>query len=257
MCRQVKLTKIQREVLELLNDGAMMVIDVHNMPSIGDRVLSPQTRYSLTEKRLITRMDKSKSVESKGNGFVITEKGRRVLNVNPPPRKRKANTVHKKDKTCPECKQHKPITEFVTIYGFKNPRGKYCKTCFELHQKQHAMSLMEGRDYCLYCGRKIEKAYDWTSEGNSERTYLHRDHMDPISLGGEDSERNTVYCCVECNLKKGNKLFSDWLMELKPECREISQSIYIQKHGRVPEEFKPADNNIVLMINLDDMTKKL
>ncbi len=234
-----------------------MVIDVHNMPSIEDRSLSPQTRYSLTEKRLITRKDKSKSVETTGNGFVITEKGKRALAENPPPRKRKANLVLKKEKTCPECEQLKPVSDFVTIYGVDNPRGKYCKICFELHQKQHAMSLMEGRDYCLYCGRIIEKAYDWTPEGNSERTYLHCDHMDPVSLGGEDAERNTVYCCVECNLQKGNKLFSDWLMELKPEYREISRNIYTQKHGRTPEEFKPSSNNIVFTIDLDDVLKRL
>lgn len=234
-----------------------MVIDVHNMPSINDRALSPHTRYSLTEKRLITRKDKSKSVETKGNGFVITEKGKRALAENPPPGKRKASVILKKEKTCPGCKQLKPINEFVSIYGVKNPRGKYCKSCFELHQKQHAMSLMEGRDYCLYCGRKIEKAYDWTPEGNSERTYLHRDHMDPVSLGGEDSERNTVYCCVECNLQKGNKHYTDWLMELKPDYREISRSIYMQKHDRTPEGFKPSDNNIVLKIDLDDVFKGL
>lgn len=238
----MKLTKVQREVLELLESGAVMVIDSYNMPSIKGRNLSPQTRYTLTEKRLVSRKDKSKPVDAKGNGFIITEKGRRVLANNPPPKARKASNIIKKEKTCPECKLVKPIDDFVSIYGVKNPRGKYCKSCFELHQQQHAISLMEGRDYCLYCGRKIEKAYDWTLEGKSEKTYLHLDHMDPLSLGGEDSETNTVYCCVECNLQKGNKPYSEWLMELTPDCREVARSIYIKKHGRAPEDYKPSHN---------------
>lgn len=244
----MKLTKVQREVLELLENGALMTIDCYNMPSIGNRNLSPQTRYFLTEKRLVTRKDKTKSVEAKGNGFIITDKGRNVLAENPPPTKRKVSRILKKEKACPNCKLIKSIDEFVTIYGVKNPRGKYCQACFEMHQREHAISLMEGRDFCLYCGSRIEKAYDWTPEGNSERTYLHLDHMDPVSLGGEDSQTNTVYCCVSCNLKKGNKLYSDWLKELKPECREISRKIYIQKHGREPEGFKPLENMIVITV---------
>ncbi|MDK1030200.1 MAG: HNH endonuclease signature motif containing protein [Anaerolineae bacterium] len=253
----MKLTKIQREVLELLENGAVMTIDCYNMPSIGDRNLSPQTRYFLTDKRLVTRKDKTKSVETKGNGFVITDKGRNVLSKNPSPKKRKVSRILKKEKTCPDCKWIKSIDDFVTIYGVKNPRGKYCQECFDKHQREHAISLMEGRDFCLYCGNKIKKAYDWTPEGNSERTYLHLDHMDPVSLGGEDSERNAVYCCVSCNLKKGNKLYSDWLNELKPECRDISREIYIQKHGREPEGFRPSENVIVLAVDLADIYEKL
>jgi 5-methylcytosine-specific restriction endonuclease McrA len=107
---------------------------------------------------------------------------------------------------------------------------------------------MGGRNFCLYCGVKIEKAYDWTAEGNSAHTYLHLDHMDPISLGGEGSERNTVYCCVSCNLKKGDKLFTKWPGELKPKYRELSRRVYIEKHGKKPEEFEPSANEIVICI---------
>ena len=249
----MKLTKTQREVLELLDNGAVMTIDCYNMPSIEDRQLSPQTRYFLTEKRLVTKKDKSKSVESKNNGFIITEKGRKVLSENSLPKKRKPSRIIKSEKICPNCKHIKSIDEFVTIYGFKNPRGKYCQGCFNKHQQGHVTYLMESRDFCLYCGEKIKKAYDWTPEGNSKRTYLHLDHMDPLSLGGELSKKNTVYCCVSCNLKKGNKLYSDWLTELAPEYRDLSRKIYIQKHGREPEDFKSSDNLTVFTINL---TKK-
>ncbi len=180
-----------------------------------------------------------------GNGFVITEKGKRVLAENPAPKKRKKSEILKQEKTCPECKLLRSINEFVTIYGVKNPRAKYCIACFALHQKQHAMSLMEGRDFCLYCGQKVEKVYDWTPDGKSDRVYLDCDHMDPLSLGGEDSERNTVYCCVKCNLRKGNRPYTEWLMELEPECRIISLGIYMEKHGRSPEDFKPLEPYVI------------
>lgn len=233
-----------------------MVINRHNTPSIEGRELSPQTRYSLTKKQFVTRKNKSKRVDAKGNGFVITEKGRRFLADNPLPTTRKSSIIIKNEKTCGKCNLLKPITEFVTIYGVKNPRGKYCKNCFEFHQQQHAMSLMEGRDFCLYCGKKIKKVYDWKPEGKPEKTYLHLDHMDPLSLGGEDSKSNTVYCCVDCNLQKGNKTYTEWLKELKQDNREIARHIYLQKHGRAPEDFKPSDNKFVLTIDLANLFKE-
>jgi len=252
-----KLTKTQREVLELLNLGHMMVIDRYNTASIGNHNIAPQTRYFLTENRYVCRKDKSKSVKTKGNGLVITDKGRRALENSPPPKKRGPSTIKKKEKSCPECQVVKPIEDFVTIYGFPNPRGKYCQSCFLKHQREHAMALMEGKDFCLYCGTKIDKAYDWTPEGGSARTYLNLDHMDPLSLGGEHSERNTVYCCVSCNLKKRDKPFTEWLQELDPICRDLSRKIYVKKHGREPEEFKALASELVISIDLRDLFSKL
>lgn len=75
----IKLTKLQREVLEALKSGALITLDEHNMPSLGGRALQPQTRYFFTENRLITRADKTRSVEAKGNGFTISAKGLALL----------------------------------------------------------------------------------------------------------------------------------------------------------------------------------
>ena len=74
-----KLTKIQLQVLELLEQGAMMVIDAMNMASIGDRNIAPQTRYFLTNSRLVTRKDKTKAITTSGNGYVISKKGIQAL----------------------------------------------------------------------------------------------------------------------------------------------------------------------------------
>lgn len=80
-----KLTKHQREIFDLLDQGHMIEIDKSNMPSICGLSISPQTRYFLTENRYVTKKDKNKSVETKGNGFVISEKGRKILELNPSP----------------------------------------------------------------------------------------------------------------------------------------------------------------------------
>jgi hypothetical protein len=163
----------------------------------------------------------------------------------------------KVEKTCLGCLQVKPIEEFVTIYGFKNPRGKYCHDCFLTHEHNHAVSLLEGRNFCLYCGKKIEKAYDWTPEGNSAKNYLNRDHMDPVALGGEDSQHNTVFCCVSCNLKKVNRPFTEWLQMLSPEYRELSRKIYAEKHAHQPEDFTPSVNRLIITVDLGDPTTEL
>lgn len=75
----IKLTELQREVLEALKAGALITLDEHNMPWLGERALQSQTRYFLTENRFIMRQDKTRSVESKGNGFTISPKGLAVL----------------------------------------------------------------------------------------------------------------------------------------------------------------------------------
>ena len=75
----IKLTKIQREILEALRDGAIMVVDKHNSAALGDRMVQPQTRDFLTSHRLVTRLDKERAVGVKGNGFAISQKGLEAL----------------------------------------------------------------------------------------------------------------------------------------------------------------------------------
>jgi 5-methylcytosine-specific restriction endonuclease McrA len=51
---------------------------------------------------------------------------------------------------------------------------------------------------CQYCGRhKRELGY---------RESLTRDHLIPISRGGDNGWANVVTACSRCNLKKGNRL---------------------------------------------------
>jgi 5-methylcytosine-specific restriction endonuclease McrA len=242
----LKLTDIQKKVLSLLDDGNIMVIDKMNLATIKDKNVASSTRYFLTKNKLVERKDKTKSINTKGNGYVISEKGKEIFLINQKTKKRSSPRVLAKEKKCGKCNLVKHISEFVNIWGYKNPRGKYCYNCFLDIEQEHAISLMDGRDFCIYCGKKIEKVYDWEENGKSSKTYIHLDHMDPISLGGRDSDQNTVYCCVECNLKKGDKLFVDWLKTLKPEFQKLSRDVYISKHHRKPESFKPMKYEYVI-----------
>ena len=75
----LKLSKLQAEVLAALRDGQLLTLDKTNMPFLGACALQPQTRYFLTENRLITRKDTTRSIESEGNGFTISKKGLALL----------------------------------------------------------------------------------------------------------------------------------------------------------------------------------
>jgi hypothetical protein len=161
----------------------------------------------------------------------------------------------KSEKQCPRCGHIKHISEFVTIYGYPNIRGKYCFPCFNDREREYATEILEGRDFCLYCGKKIEKLYDWSPDGNPCKTYVNLDHMDPISLGGEDTDENTVYCCPDCNLKKGGKTFTDWLKNLESPYREIAREVYTKKQGRQPEDFQPKKLEIIMKLEIPEVLK--
>ena len=66
---------------------------------------------------------------------------------------------------------------------------------------------------------------------------MHIDHMDPLFKGGEDSIRNTVYCCSRCNYRKGRLSFLSWLQKLEPKFQDLARQIYVNKHGHPPEVF--------------------
>lgn len=93
---------------------------------------------------------------------------------------------------------------------------------------------------CPYCGGRLGPLPILLPEAVGEGQTAHLDHMDPLSLGGEDSVRNALYVCRACNLAKGKRSFVDWLSMLTPACREIARRIYQEKHGHAPEAFIPG-----------------
>lgn len=192
-------------------------------------------------------------------------------------------------KKCRECGIRKSKDEFVDIDGNKNTRGHYCFSCYkkrlkDLHtaikenraakiRKYNILygeyweyyatpvdfsdELFEERDFCPYCGKKFPKTHPDSQSYQSCSPFVHIDHMDPLIKGGEDSIRNAVCVCAACNLKKGDRLFIDWVQDLKPRYKKLSYEIYKQKHGHRPESFKagnstPRSTGIYYELRLDE-----
>ena len=101
-------------------------------------------------------------------------------------------------------------------------------------------TLYVERSTCPYCGGPLGMLALLVSKPTTESLSAHLDHMDPLSHGGEDSIRNTVYVCRNCNLAKGRRLFIDWLEKLDPTNRECARHIYEVKHRHTPEVFQPG-----------------
>ena len=101
-------------------------------------------------------------------------------------------------------------------------------------------TLYVAQSTCPYCGGRLGPLPILEPEAAEEGQSAHLDHMDPLSLGGEDSVRNALYVCRACNLAKGKRPFVDWLAMLTPTYREIARRIYQEKHGHAPEAFVPG-----------------
>jgi 5-methylcytosine-specific restriction endonuclease McrA len=56
--------------------------------------------------------------------------------------------------------------------------------------------LAEHDRRCAYCG--------------VQTSYLTRDHIVPLSRGGQHTKSNIVPACYTCNVSKGNRLLSEW-----------------------------------------------
>lgn len=109
-----RLSNIEREILQALRDGEMITIDRFNMAYLGSRPIQSQTRYFLTQNRLITRFDKSKAVEAKGNGFTISKKGLLLLEKAAPPKREAGLAPRSQAKS---LRQNSPPTEKQLSYA--------------------------------------------------------------------------------------------------------------------------------------------
>jgi HNH endonuclease len=79
----------------------------------------------------------------------------------------------------------------------------------DLSARHHCAPLLTNRHLfvrdrllCAYCGRMVEDKA------------LTRDHIQPVSRGGEDTWMNCVACCAGCNHRKGNRRPEEAGMEL-------------------------------------------
>lgn len=82
----MKMTQIQRETLEALARGAMLTLDQYNILNLSDALpgrnspmVTGSVRDFLTRNRLVERLDKTRDLKVKGNGYIISAKGRAAL----------------------------------------------------------------------------------------------------------------------------------------------------------------------------------
>ena len=162
----------------------------------------------------------------------------------------------KPTKTCKRCGDDRPKEDFVSQFGFANPRGQLCRNCWEAKQRDEVRELMDGREACLYCGTVIPRPRDYNESGTVTKTHVHMDHMDPVSRGGydpfaydveigdfsENTKRNIAFCCSVCNLRKSDMLYVQWLKVIPPENRELAREVYRNRNGFEPEHFIPQEN---------------
>lgn len=99
----LKLTDIQKKVLSFLCDGNIMIVDKMNLASIIDQNVASSTKYFLTKNKLIEKMDKTKSIYTKGNGYVISDKGKEVFLLNQKTKKRYSPRILMQEKKCGRC----------------------------------------------------------------------------------------------------------------------------------------------------------
>lgn len=125
-----------------------------------------------------------------------------------------------------------------TIIGIKGKFKHNRKTPVLTNSNLFRRDLMT----CSYCGKHFNDAH------------LTRDHIVPVSKGGDDSWMNCVAACRKCNGKKGNKMLQDTDLELvwTPYVPNREEALILQnrhiladqaefianfipKHSRVPQ----------------------
>lgn len=83
---------------------------------------------------------------------------------------------------------------------------------------------MSATPRCLYCGN--------TEPPDAERAQrIGVDHLVPRSRGGRDIPENTVQACFGCNVRKNDRLPSEWRDDLPPEVYELEQRALVLHPG--------------------------
>ena len=83
--------------------------------------------------------------------------------------------------------------------------------------------FVRDRGTCLYCGKQMP-------DGD-----LTRDHVNPVSRGGNDTWDNVVAACKRCNHFKGNRLLEECGMELLalPYVPNFAEYLALINSGRI------------------------
>lgn len=157
-----------------------------------------------------TKCNKTKDYEefhkdkNTSDGFKIYCKVCRCLDYN---NYYKENKEHKREYYKNNKRKIKQYTKFwkeqnrlkVRVYNI-NYKNK--KKCGDKITKTFINNLNRQQCYkCLYCGCDVSEVF-------------HVEHLTALSRGGLNTKDNLAISCPTCNLKKSNKLFFEYFIEL-------------------------------------------
>ena len=111
----------------------------------------------------------------------------------------------------------------VTLNSIIASKGKvYTKGRTEPPLTNKAL-FRRDQNVCLYCGSRFQEVD------------LSRDHVHPISRGGQDTWTNVVTACKRCNAHKGSQLPGECHMELLalPYCPNHAEYLALSHSGRI------------------------
>lgn len=116
---------------------------------------------------------------------------------------------------------------------------------------------MKGREECQYCHKKFTK----------EKMTI--DHMFPIDFGGPTITNNLLPACKECNNKKGNMTYQQYMTFLEEKnagleeiylkaLKKYQEEIRKKKIYQIPKEWitEKTINDIVINMNLYENYRK-
>lgn len=126
-------------------------------------------------------------------------------------------------KKCCHCQEELPYTDYKYKFPKKNILYSMCRACFNIYIRDEYVAKGKHKD-SKYKRRALEKeigkipdtfyaidngfcSYCGTYEGIGKLTI---DHFIPLSLGGDNSIHNLVWCCNKCNCGKRDKDFYTW-----------------------------------------------
>lgn len=130
---------------------------------------------------------------------------------------------------CSCCGEEKPETEYYR-QSYTNERCLECKTCTNVKRSVQRHKAKHGKFISKEKHRTMTKHIDYTlddwrdamlhfggqcpicgvREGRARKSKFDRDHIVPVSKGGETTRRNIMPCCPQCNRGRGNAEIISW-----------------------------------------------
>lgn len=162
-------------------------------------------------------------------------------------------------RVCKQCKEEKEIADYPTVNDSRRKQGRrkpICSDCWTLYRRAYRHENPDQRR--LWSKRRSRRMRD-QSDGSLTRGVLVRlygqatskcpyctttlkkgnrslDHIEPLSKGGCHSLSNVIVCCRDCNTRKRDREFADWLATLDDVQRASAERAYRSVKGASHEQ---------------------